>query len=200
MLKYKYRLQVDRQEQSSLANMKHKVSLLAICFDGFFWFFCYPEAACIWFMHIRHRCRNSPRLIRGFSAFPAVVPAGYLLQCFTSHYLGQEFWNAAPVQWTPHSEPAPSVLCSFSFCSYGVIRSCAGWKLGPQKGFRAMKATFKVAFYFIFMEWKSKGRGRKVSILVSLEVCFQRDNFQGLRSLFVFADWINSGLYSYLKL
>lgn len=62
-----YLLKNDRcklGEQSTFANMKRKVSLLSVLF-------LYQKLLATGFlpMHMRHRCRNGPRLIRGFLLF-----------------------------------------------------------------------------------------------------------------------------------
>lgn len=68
-------------------------------------------------MHIRHRCRNGPRLIKEFSAFPAEVPTGYLLRCFTSHCLGQGFETCPLINEHPIRARPPSFVPSLSDCT-----------------------------------------------------------------------------------
>lgn len=115
-------------------------------------------------MHIRHRCRNGPRLIKRFFAFPAEVPTGYLLRCFHEPLPGARIWNVSTDKWTPHLSQT-SVLCSFSFRLYGFIRGHAGCKLGHhcKKDSGQWKPVWN-CIAFIFMEWEeTAGAGRWVS-------------------------------------
>lgn len=68
------------------------------------------SAACIWFMHIRHRCRNSPRLNRGFFYFSSSRPHGLSVLMLPEALPREGIWNVATDKWTPHSS---QILLSF---------------------------------------------------------------------------------------
>lgn len=132
------------EEQSTVVNVRHKRRLLPFCSFMVFCFFYYLEAACIWFMHIRHRCRNSPGLIKGFSALPAVIPTGLSAAMLHELLPGARIWNVPTDKWTPHlSWSPPSFFPPFAHNSYSFIRGCVGWKLANAMQREVMTTSLK---------------------------------------------------------
>ena len=118
-------------------------------------------------MHIRHRCRNGPRLIKEISAFPAEVPTGHLFGCFTSHCLGQGFETCPLINEHPIQARPPSFV-PFSLRLYGFIRSRAGWgrerHCKEKRGFLGNESQRELEL-LLFLR-KGSGRSRMVSILL----------------------------------
>lgn len=145
-----------------MANMKHKGSLLPV----FFFFFTIQRLLASGFlpMHIRHRCRNGSRLIKEFSAFPAEVPTGYLLGCFTSHCLGQGFETCPLINEHPIRARPPSFVPSLLDCM-ALLEAMlvASWSTIVKRDSGQWKPVWN-CIAFIFMEGKvAAGAGRWIS-------------------------------------
>lgn len=132
-------------------------------------FFFYPEAACVWVfppMHITHRCRTGPRLIKGFSALPAEVPGGYLLGCFTSHCPGRGFETCPLIK--ERASPLSFVPSLLDYTA--LLEPC--WL--------QVRATMKLHRFHFYGKGKVAARGRRASLPVWYHVYLQTRRNSGV--------------------
>lgn len=133
-------------------------------------------------MHIRHRCRNGPRLIKGLSAFPAEVPMGYLFGCFTSHCLEQGFETCPLINEHPIRARPLSFVLSLLDCTALLETMLVASSSGIVKRDSVQWKPVWNCIALIFIEWKKAvGVGRWVSWYRSRFIFKETFFFSGVR-------------------